>query len=158
MARMTPIATPITTMPRRQKPVAEERLLTQRDHARLSALVQRDPATGQPRIAHAAAIEAVLDAADLLPSREIPPDVVTMNSQVLVADPATRQRRKFTLRYPDDAAPADGSVSVLSPVGAGLLGLRPGATARWQLPDGAEAAADVLEVLFQPEASGDYML
>lgn len=155
MVRMSPIANPRTGL---QHPAVQERLLTQRDHARLSALVQRDPATGQMRVAHAAAIEAVLDGADLMASREIPPDVVTMNSQVLVADPATQERRKFTLCYPDDAAPADGSVSVLSPVGAGLLGLRPGATARWQRPDGAEVAAEVLEVLFQPEASGDYTL
>ena len=136
----------------------EERLLTQRDHARLSALVHRDIPIGEPRPANAGAIEAVLDAAELVPAREIPPDVVTMYSQVLVADPATQQQRKFTLCYPHDSEPAAGFVSVLSPIGVGLLGLRPGARARWQLPDGAEMAADVLEVLFQPEASGDYTL
>jgi regulator of nucleoside diphosphate kinase len=137
----------------------EERLLTVRDHTRLSALVQHlSAAAGLPRAWGASLVEAVLDNAELVPARQIPADVVTMYSQVLVADPATQQRRKLTLCYPDDAQPAQGLVSVLSPVGLGLLGLRPGARARWQLPDGEEVAADVLEVLFQPEASGDYTL
>lgn len=128
----------------------EERWLTERDHARLSALVQRS--RGGDSIA------ALLDAAVLVPARQIPADVVTMYSQVLVADPATAQARKFTLCYPDDAEPAAGFISVLSPVGTALLGLKPGVRARWRLPGGAEVAADLLEVLFQPEASGDYTL
>ena len=42
-------------------------------------------------------------------------------------------------RYPDDAEPHAGFISVLSPVGCALLGLRVGAVARWQLP-GADLA------------------
>jgi len=31
-----------------------------------------------------------------------------------------------------------------------------GTLARWRMPGGVEAAAQVEEILFQPEASGDY--
>jgi regulator of nucleoside diphosphate kinase len=44
----------------------------------------------------------------------------------------------------------------LTPVGASLLGLQVGAVARWQSPIGEPCAAEVLAILFQPEASGDY--
>ena len=81
-----------------------------------------------------------------------------MNSQVLVEDVANRRARKLTLCYPQDAEPAAGFISVLSPVGTGLLGLQVGATARWRNPLGGDAAAEVIAVLFQPEAIGDYSL
>jgi regulator of nucleoside diphosphate kinase len=58
--------------------------------------------------------------------------------------------------YPEDARPSDGFVSVLSPAGSSLLGLRVGDLARWRTPTGDEGTAEVVAILFQPEASGDY--
>ena len=49
-----------------------------------------------------------------------------------------------------------GRVSVYSPVGAALLGLRVGERARWHTPNGDACEADIVAVLFQPEASGEY--
>ena len=57
---------------------------------------------------------------------------------------------------PADAEPLAGFVSVLSPIGSALLGLRVGSVARWASPTGDEMAAEILAILFQPEASGDY--
>ena len=84
------------------------------------------------------------------------PDVVTMYSQVVLQDTQTGQRNTLTLCYPADAEPAVGFVSVLSPVGSALLGLRVGSVARWSTPAGDEKAAEILALLFQPESSGDY--
>ncbi|OGB43077.1 MAG: transcription elongation factor GreAB, partial [Burkholderiales bacterium RIFCSPHIGHO2_12_FULL_67_38] len=97
-----------------------------------------------------------LDSLDLVPSREIPPDIVTMYSQVIVEDLASKKRQKLTLCYPNDAEPHQGFISVLSPVGASLLGQRVGAIARWRTPNGDGCAAEIVTLLFQPEASGDY--
>ena len=47
-------------------------------------------------------------------------------------------------------------VSVLSPVGLALIGTRVGATARWRTPGGEEVAARVMNIVYQPEANGDY--
>lgn len=129
------------------KNLAAERLLTEIDHARLNKLhgVQLPPE-----------LIETLDSLDLVPSREIPPDVVTMYSQVMVEDLDSHQRQKLTLCYPDDAEPHLGFISVLSPVGASLLGQRVGATARWRTPNGDACAADIVALLFQPEASGDF--
>ncbi len=93
---------------------------------------------------------------DLVASIDVAPDVVTMYSQVEIVDLNTRDRRKLTLCYPSDAEPSLGFISVLSPVGASLLGLRVGAIAHWQTPNGDACAAELSSMLFQPEASGDY--
>ena len=46
----------------------------------------------------------------------------------------------------------------MAPVGAALLGLRVGDAIRWPLPDGSETHIEVLELLYQPEAAGEYRL
>lgn len=120
-----------------------ERQLTELDFVRLSSLY------GRP-------LPEELGAAHLVPSREIAPDIVTMYSQVELAFIDSGQRQTLTLSYPRDADPALGFVSVLSPIGVALLGLRVGDMAHWRLPHGEERCAEVAAILFQPEASGDY--
>ncbi len=93
---------------------------------------------------------------DQVASQDIPSNVVTMYSQVEIRDLRTQAQQKLTICYPQDAEPSKGFISVLSPVGASLLGLQVGAVAHWQSPGGEEASAEVLAILFQPEASGDY--
>lgn len=129
-------------------PLPGERMLTELDHARLVKLLDK---TGQHP-----ALEALLGSTELICSREAPADIVTMYSQLMLVDARSGERRKLTLCYPDDAEPAAGFVSVLSPVGISLIGLRLGATASWTLPGGSQVVARVEEILFQPEASGDY--
>ena len=137
--------------------VTLERTLTELDQVRLLNLLRRD-ARGDASPQQVRAIEDVLDASLVVPSREVEPDVVTMYSQVLLQDTQTGQRNTLTLCYPADAEPAVGFVSVLSPVGSALLGLRVGSVARWSTPAGDEKAAEILAVLFQPESSGDYAM
>lgn len=136
--------------------LTSERTLTELDQVRLTTLVHKHD-RGGPASPQTERIAQALDLADIVPSRQVPPDVVTMYSQVLLLDVATGQRSKLAVCYPQDAEPAAGFVSVLSPVGAGLLGLKVGSVFRWQTPTGEERQAQVLELLFQPEASGDYL-
>ncbi|WP_339359740.1 GreA/GreB family elongation factor, partial [Klebsiella pneumoniae] len=44
----------------------------------------------------------------------------------------------------------------LAPVGAALLGLKVGSTIHWELPGGASTHLEVLELLYQPEAAGEF--
>jgi regulator of nucleoside diphosphate kinase len=125
-----------------------ERLLTELDFARLNQLEG-----GQLP----ADLEEALAATDLVASRAVPDNVLTMYSQAVIEDPVTLRQHKYTLCYPDDAEPADGFISVLSPLGAALIGLRVGDVAQWTTPDGRAHKARVRELLFQPEASGDYL-
>ena len=130
-----------------------ERTLTLIDHIRLTRLLGELASTG----AEAEAMQDLLESSELVASRAVPPSVVTMYSHVLLQDPAgDAPAYQLTLCYPDRAEPARGFVSVLSPVGRALLGRRAGETASWTGPGGRSGAARILEVLFQPEASGDY--
>ncbi|MBL0945238.1 MAG: GreA/GreB family elongation factor [Hydrogenophaga sp.] len=126
-----------------------ERTLTELDHVRLERL---------RRQGEALRVGDLLDLASVVPSREVAPDVVTMYSQVLVqeGEGGNAEPRRLTLCYPADAEPGTGFISVLSPVGLALLGLRVGEVARWSGPDGQPRAATIAALLFQPEASGDY--
>lgn len=127
---------------------AGERRLTELDFVRLS----RFTAAGlMPQL------RGVLDEADVVPARAIPPDVVTMYAQFLVRDQKKQRRQVLAVCYPADADPVKGRISVLSPAGMALIGLPVGATARWVGPGGEESIAQIEGILFQPEATGDYV-
>lgn len=124
-----------------------ERTLTDLDFARLTKLLsQQLPPT----------LADLLASAEVMKSRAVNADVVTMYSRVEVVDAHTRRRQVLTICYPDDAEPAAGCISVLSPVGISLLGLKTGDIAKWLTPTGEECAAEVAAIQYQPEAAGDY--
>ena len=133
-----------------------ERMLTELDHARVARLLR--VARDMPGDRSGNAIDDVLDKSDLVSSNAVAPDIVTMNSQVSLRDVDTGERYRWTLCYPSQADALAGFISVLAPAGAGLLGRRVGSVARWTTPGGVDKAAEVLEILFQPEASGNYVL
>ena len=124
-----------------------ERTLTDLDFARLSKLLKS-------RLPHS--LDSLLATAEVTSSRAIDKNIVTMYSTVELVDVVTRRRQALTVCYPGDAEPAAGFISVLSPVGMSLLGARVGDIARWRTPNGDECAAEVVAILFQPEATGDY--
>src|SRR4029078_8278102 len=129
-----------------------ERVLTELDHVRLATLSRRG---SRDRLARSQSIDAVLDDARVVPSRRVDSDVVTMYSKGLLhLDDGTE--RELTLCYPHDAEPQFGLVSVMSPIGLSLLGQQVGATVHWQSPAGSVRSAHLADIVFQPEASGDY--
>lgn len=131
--------------------IAHQRTLTLIDHARLTRLADSPSVAGT-----SALLEDLLLQSELVASPAVPADVVTMYSQVVVADEAKGDRTTYAVCYPADAEPSSGFISVLAPMGSALLGLRVGDIARWNGPGGEPHAVRVAEMLFQPEASGDY--
>jgi len=127
------------------------RVLTELDHIRITNLLKH------PGMAFAAELESVIDNAELVSSYQVPPQLVTMNSQVLIADGETEGERTLTLCYPPDTDLDKGFVSVLSPIGTGLLGLMAGQMAHWMTPGGTQATGKILKVIFQPEDNGEYL-
>ena len=124
-----------------------ERTLTDLDFARLTKLLsQQLPPT----------LADLLASAEVMKSRAVNADVVTMYSRVELVDVYTRRRQVLTICYPGDAEPAAGYISVLSPVGNSLLGLKTGDVARWLTPTGEQCAAEIAAIQYQPEAAGDY--
>lgn len=83
----------------------------------------------------------------------IPRDIVTMSSRVDFLDEANGAVRSIELVYPQDADIDAGRLSILTPVGAGLIGLRRGQSITWPDRDGHERALSVVAVV-QPARAG----
>lgn len=104
------------------------------------------------RAAVAAWLAEELDRAAVVAPEALPPRVVTMNAQVTYRDDVTDQVGCMTLVYPGEEDGEAHAVSVLSPVGAALVGLSEGQSIRWRTPSGGFRGLTVLRVQFQPYA------
>lgn len=121
------------------------------DVERIEALLERMPPV---QAAQYEALRGELDRADVVQPSDMPADVVTMNSVVTFKDDDSSDELTISLVYPSGAG-VPGTVSVLAPVGSALLGLRVGQHIEWPTPDGRRRHLRVLEIEYQPEASGD---
>ena len=102
-------------------------------------------------------LEAELQEGTLVDSKNVPPDVVTMNSRVELIDVDEKKPMIFTLTIPRDADIERGRLSVLPPVGTAILGHTEGDIIEWRVPAGLRRFK-VEKVLYQPEAAGDFFL
>ena len=130
-------------------PTSSERTVSELDLVRLTRLAEQG--------GHEA-LCAELDAADVRRPQDMPPDVVTMRSILEYTESGSDARQRITLCYPADADPAAGRVSVMSPLGASLLGRRVGESVRWRTPDGTSRGCTVAALVYQPEAAGEFTL
>jgi regulator of nucleoside diphosphate kinase len=126
-------------------------IITTTDFARLQPVLD----THDSRVSELLDLE--LHRARVVEPRAVPADVVTMNSDVIYEDCDTLERRAVRVCYPRDANAAAGRVSVLAPIGSALLGLRAGQSITLPLPHGRKRVR-VVEIRYQPEASGDFHL
>jgi regulator of nucleoside diphosphate kinase len=122
------------------------------DLERIEALLERMPPA---QAEGCAALREELDRAEVVEPRDMPADVVSMNSTVTFRDEAGGERLTLTLVYPA-AAGEPGTVSILAPVGSALLGLPRGAEIGWPTPDGRTRRLRVLAIDYQPESAGHY--
>ncbi|MDT3698062.1 MAG: nucleoside diphosphate kinase regulator [Thermincola sp.] len=102
-------------------------------------------------------LEHELNRAQVVTSAEIPGDVITMNSKVVLKDLDSGEEMVYSLVYPVDADLSADKISVLAPVGTAILGYRLGDVIDWQVPDGI-VRLEVVNLLYQPEAAGDFEL
>ncbi len=102
-------------------------------------------------------LEVELNRAYLLASRDIPRDVITMNSKTVLIDIDSGEEMTYTLVFPRDADVDQGNISILAPIGTAMLGYSVGDTFEWKVPAGLRRLK-VKKILYQPEASGDYHL
>jgi regulator of nucleoside diphosphate kinase len=93
----------------------------------------------------------------LVDPQDIPHDVITMNSKVSITDTDSGEKMTYTLVFPSAANIAENKLSVLAPLGMALLGYRKGDAIEWPVPSGVRKLK-VDEIIYQPEAAGDYHL
>ncbi|MEJ8755611.1 nucleoside diphosphate kinase regulator [Pontibacter sp. H259] len=129
--------------------------LTEKDYERLHNLVQVQRQNGS-----GAAVEGLckeLKRAKVVTSEEVPTDVVTMNSFVRLKDLKSGGVMEITIVYPKDADLSNRKISVLAPVATAILGCKVDDEIEWPAPQGM-LKYKIEEILYQPEAAGDFYL
>ena len=129
-------------------------IINEFDAERIDRLLEQPAYANSPV---ASALNDELDRAQMCAPEDMPHDVVSMNSQVRFRDLTTGEERVRTLVFPAQMTDSSSQLSVMAPVGAALLGLRAGSAIHWELPGGTATHLEVLELIWQPEAAGEYL-
>ena len=131
--------------------------ITQPDQERLRKLLHEAQYTEYRKSEYLDMLHMEIERAIVVAPQDIPGDVITMNSKVCLVDIDTEEEEIYTLVYPENADRKLGKVSVLAPIGTAMLGYEVGDIFEREVPAGIRKLR-VKEILYQPEASGDYHL
>jgi regulator of nucleoside diphosphate kinase len=135
-------------------PALEKLRITEFDSVRLRRLLASGKSPESPVGGSLDRLQRLLESAETVAAEKVPADVVTMNSKVQLKDEEANTEMTLSLVFPADALRDTDfekmNVSVLTPIGLSILGRRVG--------DTVEGRIRVHDVLYQPEAAGDYHL
>ncbi|MBX3637508.1 MAG: GNAT family N-acetyltransferase [Rubrivivax sp.] len=123
--------------------------ITEIDQARLRDLVALEQASAVYQLEHEIERAIVVD------PRQVPRDVVTMNSRALLQ--LDDEPVEVALVYPEDADERAGKLSVRAGMGTAILGYREGDAFDWRIAE-RTCRIRIAKVLYQPEAAGDFHL
>ena len=121
-----------------------DRTLVNRLETLASSVLRRSPEIGERLIDEIAR-------ADLVAPDDLGDDVVTLGSEVTYRDLHTGKAQTVTLVYPEEADIGRNRISVLTPIGVALLGLREGAMISWTMRTAETRQLEVASV--SPPAS-----
>ena len=121
--------------------------LTEADYDVIASLAMQMEARA-PELA--SMILSEIDRAKLRSPERMPADVVRLGSEVTFLDDSNGTTRKVRLVLPGHADIEAACISVMTPVGAGLIGMTVGGEINWPCPDGRPRVLKILEVSQQP--------
>jgi regulator of nucleoside diphosphate kinase len=135
----------------------EKTIMTDVDHRRLRRVLNQAARRGNLDAQQRAALRRPLRGARVVGPNDVPANVVTMNSLVVLRNLDSGDRLTCRLAYPHEARLSPHSVSVSRPLGVAMLGKHVGQVIRW--PRGhTDRRLRIQQVLYQPEAAGDLHL
>ena len=97
-----------------------------------------------------------IERANIVAPKEMPSNVVTMNSTIVFTIESSDKEFSLTLVYPKDSDGGKDKISILAPVGSALLGLSEGDQISWPKPGGDQLLVRIKKIIYQPERSGDF--
>ncbi len=98
-----------------------------------------------------------LENASVVDSKQIPPDVVTMNSTFVLREKEGKEKNVYSLVFPEKSNVNENRISILSPLGCSVFGCSIQDEVEDRVPAGTLKL--VLEkIIYQPERAGDYHL
>jgi regulator of nucleoside diphosphate kinase len=131
-------------------------VLTRNDYSRLRELLAALSHQSEGTQAGVETLEEILDLAQVVEPEKVPADTVTMNSRVVFEDMRSGEKGTVTIVYPTDADVSTRRISILSPVGAALIGETRGAEVELPVPHGQTRRIRIVDILYQPEAAGHF--
>jgi regulator of nucleoside diphosphate kinase len=131
--------------------------ITDNDMKRLRELIKKEKTINQEDKKYLKELRDELDKGIVVNSHDIPPNVITMNSKVRLKNISTQKEIICSLVFPEDSNADQGKISIFAPIGTALIGYKVGDIIQWRVPAGL-MKLKVEEILYQPEAAGDYQL
>jgi len=126
-------------------------VVTKPDYERLFNLVE------SPQVSPAVAeyLMDELERAHIVAPEDVAPTVVTMQSRFIFKDESTGDARTASLVYPGGENIEEGCISIVTPVGAALLGLSEGQSIAFETRTGESRVLTLVHVLSQNRATRD---
>lgn len=115
-------------------------LIKESDYLSLSEFIKRN------RSEATAALAEEMNKAKVLADDKFPDNVVSLNAVVEFFDAELSKESKVTLVLPWQADLTKRKISILSPVGCALIGLRAGRRIHWPLLNGKTRTLDIIKV------------
>jgi len=98
-----------------------------------------------------------LNSAKIVKAKDVPSNVVTMNSIVKLSFLNNDKQVQFQIVYPDKTNLKENKISIFSPIATALIGYKVGDLIEWVVPAGLTKLR-VDDIIYQPEAAGDFDL
>jgi regulator of nucleoside diphosphate kinase len=123
--------------------------VTEIDKARLESLIAFEQGAAVVELEHE------IERAIVVEPQHVAHNVVTMNSRVVLQ--VDQDQAQVELVYPQDADDRSGKLSILSDVGAAILGYQEGDAFDWRVGDRTRRI-QIDKVIYQPESFGNFHL
>lgn len=115
-------------------------IISKQDYLHLIRLIEQHDTPA------AEALDAELSRAEIATQEDTLKDAVTMGSTVTFIDLDSSEENTISLVYPHEANVDEMKISILSPVGSALIGMRIGGNIDWPIPQGKVRRLKVIAV------------
>ncbi len=135
---------------------AVPKVVTRNDREKLLKLLEEARHTTSAEEQSIRKLRHCLEKIKPVDSRKIKPFIVTMNSTFSLKNLGNGSKETYRLVYPPDSDPSRNNISVLSHIGSEALGTPEGTIIKTD--SRGEQYYLIEEIIYQPEAAGNYTL
>ncbi len=132
-------------------------IINRLDYARIKKCISDAKQFRSINNAEAEKLIKELESSEIVEPEAIPSNVVTMNSIVKLSFINNNKQVQFQIVYPDQANLKENKISIFSPIATALIGYKVADEIEWLVPAGLTNIR-IEEIIYQPEAAGDYSL
>ena len=132
----------------------KKKLFTKFDFQRLQKIINDKHVLDDQDAGDVNTLQYYLTHSKLVDSTEIRPNIVTMNSKFSLKNIGNGKKEVYSLVFPNDSGDDKTKINVFSKIGAQILGSSIGTVIQTSPTDNQYFVIE--EILYQPEAEGDY--